>query len=97
MGIQHNAPNAGSKYENYLYGVIKELSKEDMVLSGTKAGTDQTFTINKKTKFIQDGKDTSLKSLKVGEEVWVDADEDKKTGGLIARKVIGGIFVMPSD
>jgi hypothetical protein len=28
--------------------------------------------------------------------VWVDVDEDKKTGDLIARKVVTGVFLMPS-
>ncbi len=94
MGIQHVAPNAGSKYADYLYGVVKEVSKDEMVLTKTKAGVDQTFKFNKKTKFIQDGKDSSLNSLKSGEEVWVDIHEDKKTGDLIARKVVSGVFLM---
>lgn len=68
-----------------------------MVLTKTKVGADQTFKFNKKTKFIRDGKDGSFKSLKVGDEVWVDADEDKETGNFIARKVIAGVFTMPSS
>jgi hypothetical protein len=87
---------AGNKFEGYIYGVITKLNKDAMVLTKTKAGVDQTFKFNKKTKFVQDGKDSSLKSLKVGNEVWVDVDEDKKTGDLIARKVITGVFLMPS-
>ena len=96
LGVQHIAPNAGSDYADYLYGVIKDLNKDGMILTKTKAGADQTFKFNKKTKFIQDGKDISLKSLKMGDEVWVDVDEDKKTGDLIARKVVTGIFIMPT-
>jgi hypothetical protein len=87
---------AGNKFATYLYGVITKLNKDAMVLTKTKAGVDQTFKFNKKTKFIRDGKDSSLKSLKLGDEVWVDVDEDKKTGDLIARKVITGVFLMPS-
>ncbi len=97
MGVQHVAPNAGIKYADYLYGVIKELNKDQMVLTKTKAGVDQTFKFNKKTKFIQDGKDGSLKSLKLGDEVWVDMDQDKKTGDMIARKVVGGVFLMQAE
>ena len=85
---------AGNKYQDYLYGVVKELNKDAMVLTKTKAGADQTFKFNKKTKFIQDGKDSSLESVKLGDEVWMDAGEDKKTGDLIARKVVTGVFIM---
>ena len=87
---------AGNKYEGYLYGVVTKLNKNELVLTKTKAGVDQTFKFNKKTKFVRDGKDDSFKSLKPGDEVWVDVDEDKKTGDLIARKVVSGVFLMPS-
>ena len=87
---------AGNKFENYHYGVITKVDKDAMVLTKTKAGVDQTIKFNKKTKFVRDGKDSSLKSLKIGDEVWVDVDEDKKTGDLIARKVMTGAFLMPS-
>lgn len=97
MGIQHVAPNAGSKYADYLYGVVKEVSKDEIVLTKTKAGVDQALKLNKKTKFVQDGKDSTLKSLKLGEEVWVDTDQDKKTGDLIARKVVTGVFLMQAE
>jgi len=94
MGIQHTGPNAGSKYADFLYGVVKELNKDEMVLTKTKVGADQTFKFNKKTKFIHDGKGSSLESLKLGDEVWVDADQDKKTGDFFAKKVVTGVFIM---
>jgi hypothetical protein len=94
MGIQKTGANAGSNYEGFLYGVVKELTKDAMVLTKTQVGSDQTFKFNKKTKFIHDGKGSSLESVKLGDEVWVDADEDKKSGDLIARKVVTGVFVM---
>jgi hypothetical protein len=87
---------AGNRYQGFLYGVVKVLDEDQMVLTKTKAGADQTFKFNKKTKFIHDGKDSSFKSLKLGDEVWVDVDEDKKTGNLIVRKVVTGVFLMPS-
>jgi hypothetical protein len=87
---------AGNKYQDYLYGVVKVVDEDQMILTKTKAGTDQTFKFNKKTKFTLDGKDGSFKSLKLGDEVWVDADTDKKTGDLIARKVVTGVFTMQS-
>jgi hypothetical protein len=85
---------AGAKYKDFLYGVVKVLNEDAMVLTKTKAGVDQTFKFNKKTKFIRDGKGSSLESLKLGDMVWVDVNEDKKTGDLIARKVVSGAFLM---
>ena len=87
---------AGNKFENYHYGVLTKVDKDAIVLTKTKAGPEQAFKLNKKTKFVRDGKDSSLKSLNIGDDVWVDADENKKTGDLIARKVITGVFLMPS-
>ena len=90
---------AGSKYQDFTYGIVKELNKDAMVLTKTQYGKtqygqDPTFKFNNKTKFIHDGKDSSLDSLHLGDKVWVDAREDKKTGDLFARKVISGVFVM---
>ena len=97
MYILHTGASAGNNYKDYIYGVIKEVSQDGIVLTKTKAGTDQDFKLSKKTKFIEDGKEVSLKAFKSGDEVWVDADQDKKTGDLIARKVITGVFIMPSQ
>ena len=87
---------AGNRFEGYHHGVLTKVDKGAIVLTKTQAGPDQTFKLNKKTKFIRDGKGSSLNSLKIGDDVWVDADENKKTGDLIARKVITGVFLMPS-
>ena len=101
LQVPATGANAGENYQDFLYGVVKELKKDAMVLTKTQYGkaqygSDQTFKFDKKTKFIHDGKDSSLKALKLGDEVWVDSDTDKKTGDLIARKVITGVFLMPS-
>ena len=85
---------AGSNYKDFVYGVVKALSKDEIVLTKTNAGMDQTFKFNKKTKFIHDGKGSSLVSVKVGDKVWVDGSQDKKTGDSIARKVVGGVSLM---
>ena len=80
-------------YQDYLYGVIKELKPDELVLTKTKMGTDQGFKLNKKTKFSQNGKISSLDKLSVGDRVWVDVATNKKTGELIAKKVVSGVDI----
>jgi len=87
---------AGNELKDYAYGIIKTLNKDTMVLTKTNSGMDETFKFDKKTKFIRDGKSSSPESLKLGDQVWVDARKDKKTSDLLARKVISGAFLMPS-
>ena len=81
------------KYQNLLYGVIKTLDANGMVLEKTKVGIDQTLRFQPKTKFIHDNKPSSREDLKVGDQVYVDVHEDKKTGDLYAKKVVTGIVV----
>jgi len=81
------------KYLNYLYGVIKEKNPNELILSQTKFGVDQTFKLNKKTKFTLDGKPSSFDKLKVGDKIFVDVDTDKKAGDLIAKKVVSGVEI----
>ncbi len=80
-------------YQGFLYGVVKELNEKEMVLTKTKFGTDQTFKFERKTKFIRNGKTSSFDRFKVGDQVWVDVQKDKKTGDLIAKKVVTGADV----
>ena len=88
-----DASGTAPKYKNLLYGVIKTIDAHAMVLEKTKAGIDQTFKFQPKTKFIHDNKPSSREDLKVGEQVYVDVHKDKKTGDLYAREVISGIVV----
>jgi hypothetical protein len=81
------------KYQNFLSGVIKTVDANGMVLEKTKAGIDQTFKFQPKTKFIHDDKPSSREDLKVGDQVYVDVHEDKKTGDLYAKKVVTGVIV----
>jgi hypothetical protein len=78
-------------YRDFMYGVIKELNPNEVILTKTKFGTDQSFKLNKKTKFIQDGKASSFNKLKVGDGIYIDVDKDKRTGDLIAKKVVSGV------
>ena len=85
---------AGDNYAGFRYGIVKAVSGNQIVLTKTDEGMDETFTLNKKTKFIHDGKSSSPDSVKVGDKVWVDAHLDKKSGDSIARKVVSGAFLM---
>jgi hypothetical protein len=78
------------KYEGYVYGVVKEKHPNELIVTKTRAGVDQTFKLNKKTKFTMDGKPSSYDNLKVGESIYIDVDTNKKTGELTARKVVSG-------
>jgi hypothetical protein len=85
---------AGNKYADFRYGVVKSMSPSEMVLTKTASGLDEAYKLNKKTKFIHDGKGSSPDSVRVGDKVWVDAHLDKKTGDSIARKVLSGTSMM---
>jgi len=81
------------KYQNLLSGVIKTVDAKGMVLEKTKAGIDQTLKFQPKTKFLRDDKPGSREDLKVGDQVYVEVREDKKTGDLYAKRVLTGIVV----
>jgi len=85
---------AGGIYAGFRYGVVKAISGNEIVLTKTDAGMDETFKLDKKTKFIHDGKSSSPDSVKVGDKVWVDARQNKKSGDSIARKVVSGTSLM---
>jgi hypothetical protein len=81
------------KYQDYLYGVIKEMNPTELILTQTKFGVDQTLKLNKKTKFTLDGKPSSFDKLKVGDRIYIDVDTNKKTGDLVAKKVVSGVDI----
>jgi hypothetical protein len=84
-------PNAYARnYENYLYGVIGKIGRDGIVLDKTKFGVPTTVSIVHKTKFIRDGKRSSLGKLKRGDMVYVQTKKNKKTGALTAVKVVSG-------
>ena len=82
-------------YQTYLYGVIKSLDANQMVLGKTKFGVDQTLKLEGKTKFIRDNKSSSRDKLKIGDQVYVDFRKNKRTGELIAKKVVAGAEAEP--
>jgi len=79
-------------YQDYIYGVIGKIGKHSIVLDHTKVGIPQTITLNRKTKFVRDGKRSSAEHFKVGDPVYVDLKTDKKTGIMLAKKVLTGTY-----
>jgi len=90
-GRLEDAISLAGKYQNYVYGVVKHIGKDQIVLDKTRFGDDQVFKLEHKTKFVDNGKSSTLANLKVGDMVWIDAKMKKKTNEKIARKVITGV------
>ncbi len=77
-------------FQDYLYGVVKRVDKGELVLDKTVSGVDEVFKLEPKTKFIRDGRPSSLADLKVGDQVYIEVKKDKKKGDKIAKKVVTG-------
>jgi hypothetical protein len=90
-GRLEDAISVAGKYQNYIYGVIRKIQKDELVLDKTRFGNDQVFRLEHNTKFVHNGKRSTLADLKVGDMVWIDAKIKKKTDEKIARKVITGV------
>ena len=99
---QHEPPKAGTArfgdptgtartLQGYLYGVVKKIGTNELVLDKTEFGDAQVFKLEPKTKYVHDGKPSKLADLKVGDMVFVDAKKDKKTGERTARRVVTGV------
>lgn len=78
-------------FQDYLYGVIKNLDKKELVLDKTKFGIEQAIKLDSKTKYLHDGKPSSFERLTLGDQVWVQVNTNKKTGEMTARKVLTGV------
>jgi hypothetical protein len=85
-----NPSSTARTLQDYVYGVIKQIEKEDLILDKTSFGDAQKFKLDRKTKFIHDGKPSTFEDLKVGDKVWIDTKADKKTGEMTAKKVVTG-------
>jgi|SRR5579862_4375276 len=87
------------KYRDYLFGIVKQVDANEVILTKTKFGVDQPFKFTKKTKFFLDGKPSSVDKVKVGDGIYVDVDVDKKTGDQLAKKVVCGVDMpkLPSE
>ncbi len=78
-------------YQNYFYGVITKINPKALVLGKTKVGVPQTIELSKKTKYVRNGKRSSLGKLHVGDMVYIDLKTNKKTGVMLALKVVSGL------
>lgn len=76
--------------QGYVYGVIKKIGHDELIVDKTEYGDGQSFKLQPKTKYVRDGKAGNLADLKAGEGVFIDMRKDKKTGGMIAKKVVVG-------
>lgn len=78
-----------------IYGVIKKIDKNEIVLDKTKFGVDQSIRLEPKTKYVRDRKKSSLEKLEIGDPVYVNVKTEKKTGIMIARKITSGVIAAP--
>jgi hypothetical protein len=87
-----NPTNTARQLQDLFYGVIKSLDKNEMLLEKTKYGVDQTIKLTAKTKYVHDGAASTVDRLKAGDQVWLQIKTDKKSGDLIAQKVLSGVI-----
>lgn len=86
-----NPTSTARVFQDTIYGVVKKIGKDELVLQKTVQGVDQALKLEPKTKFIRDRKSASRSDLKVGDQVYVEVKKDKKSGQMIAKKVVTGV------
>lgn len=78
-----------------IYGVVKKIGKNEIILDKTKFGVDQSIRLDPKTKYVRDRKASSLDKLEIGDPVYVNVKTEKKTGVMTAKKVTSGVIAAP--
>lgn len=86
------APNL----QGYLYGVVKAKGTDSLTLDKTKFGVDKEIKLDKKTKFVRDGRSSTLAAIETGDPVYVAVKTDKKSGEMTAKKILSGILQAPA-
>ena len=81
----------GQNLRGFIYGVVKKVGKDELILDKTPFGDDQSFKLEAKTRYLRDGKSSKLAEFKPGDQIFVDMKKDKKTGDMIAKKVVAGV------
>ena len=90
--VRFGDPNVVARnFQDYLYGVVKNIGKQELVLDKTRFGVPKEIALTRKTKYVRNGKASSLEQLKVGDDVFVETKKGKKTGELVAKKVLSGV------
>lgn len=80
----------GRNLQNFVYGVIKNVGPDEIVCDKTEFGDDQRFRIDRKTKYLRDGKASTPNDLKAGDQTWLKVRKDKKRGEMTALVVVTG-------
>jgi Domain of unknown function (DUF5666) len=96
-GRYGNPTSTARILQDSIFGVIKKINPSELVLEKTAHGIDQPIKLEPKTKYVHDGKSSSLASLKVGDQVNVLVKKNKKTGELSATKVYSGLVLTPGS
>lgn len=81
--------------QDNVYGVIKKIGKNEIVLDKTKFGVDQSIRLEPRTKYVRDRKKSSLDKLEIGDPVYVNVKTEKKTGVMTAKKITSGVIAAP--
>lgn len=83
--------STGRNLQGYVYGVIKKIGHDELIVDKTEYGDGRSFKLQPKTKYVSNGKAGKLADLKAGQGVFIDVKKDKKTGDMIAKKVVLGL------
>lgn len=86
-----NPTGVARTLQGYIYGVVKKVDNDAIILDKTEFGDDQPFKLEAKTKVVRDGKVGKLADLKTGEMVFVKMKKDKKTHEMIAERIVTGM------
>ncbi len=86
-----NPTSIARVYQSYIFGIVRKDKKNELILDKTMFGNDQVFKLTKKTKFVRNDKPVKRMMLKPGTMVWIDMRRNKKTGDMIAKKVVTGV------
>jgi hypothetical protein len=87
-----NPTDTARNLQNYVYGVVKSVAPAEMICDKTEFGDDQAFRLDKKTRFLRDGKPAAAADLQAGDKVWVKIRREKKSGDLVALRVVSGVL-----
>ena len=86
-----NPTSTARAYQDFKFGIVKEIKKGELVLDKTSYGDDLSFKLLANTKFVHDGKVAKVDDLHVGDHVFVNVKFNKKTGDHMVDVVAWGV------